>query len=65
MHNGTTREGGRDVEKADTTTECQQCGEVKVCCWVEDPFIAEVYPDDENEREWWCDDCYASRLAEV
>lgn len=55
-------------DSGDGTTveaECQHCGKVKPCQFLPDPFIAEIYPDDENDPEWWCRDCYEHRSYEI
>jgi hypothetical protein len=46
-------------------TTCDHCGEVKECELKVDPFIDEVFPEDENPASWWCDDCYSDRKDDV
>ena len=45
--------------------KCSRCYKVKECFLTEDPYIAEVYPEEENEADWWCEDCYEERHDEV
>lgn len=45
--------------------ECDQCGEEKPCIYSEDPFIAEVYPEDENGYSHWCRACFVSRKDDI
>lgn len=48
-----------------TLTECDHCGEIRECSYEDDPFMAEVYEDEENERSMWCRECYEERHDEV
>jgi len=41
---------------------CDHCGRVKPNLeLMPDPYIAEIFPEDENEESWWCDECYLER----
>jgi len=43
---------------------CNSCGK-KATIFDVDPFSHEIWPEEENEEEWWCDECYDDRLAEI
>lgn len=30
-----------------------------------DPYLRDVYPNEENPESWWCETCYDSRLNDV
>ena len=45
--------------------ECSRCRKVKECFWTEDPYIAEIYPEDENEPDWWCKECLGERQDDI
>ena len=49
--------GGTDGAK------CDRCGEVKEVEWLPDPFINDVY--DEEDLSYWCEECYSDRADEV
>lgn len=40
---------------------CHDCSEIKECEFVEDPFVAELFPEDRNEPKWRCEDCLEER----
>lgn len=46
--------------------KCDHCGivggQVFESC---DPFIAEIYPDQEKYLEMWCRDCYDERQDDI
>jgi hypothetical protein len=44
---------------------CDRCHEMKLCLHGPDPFIAEVYPEDEPDDEWLCYPCWSSRKDQV
>lgn len=46
-------------------TTCDRCGKARPCLLVDDPFIAEVYPERATEREWWCGPCHAARKDDI
>lgn len=46
-------------------TRCEQCGEIKPCELLEDPFIAQIYPDSEHSEEYWCKNCYQHRVMDI
>ena len=50
-----------------TETECIRCREVKLCHWGTDPYIAEIAPDEVEDRDtgWWCEDCWDLRAGDV
>lgn len=45
--------------------ECDQCGEIKPCFRSEDPFIADIYPEDENLESYWCFRCWQDRWTQI
>lgn len=45
--------------------ECDHCGNVRPCRYTDDPFVAEVYPEDEPRSSWWCGTCWSNRKDEV
>lgn len=47
--------------------ECDRCHEWRVCILSVDPFISEVYGDEDGELEssWWCLPCYSERKDDV
>lgn len=46
--------------------DCDSCGRKNIpVVYKPDPYIDEVYPEDHPESEWWCEDCYDSRHADV
>ena len=45
---------------------CDHCGKEKDDVEMRaDPFIRDVYPEDENEESWWCDECYDNRCDDI
>ena len=44
---------------------CDHCGETKRCTLNVDPYIREIWQDDENNRTWWCYECYSDRAADI
>jgi hypothetical protein len=45
--------------------ECDRCGDVLKCKLTEDPYIAEVNPEDENGLDWWCYRCWDQRHGDI
>lgn len=45
--------------------ECDRCGEVLPCVYCGNPFVAEIYPDEENEPSWWCRDCFQTIAGDI
>ncbi len=45
--------------------ECGRCGERGRVEWRPDPFVAEVYPEDDPVDEWWCRPCWRRRKEDV
>ena len=43
---------------------CNRCGKEATKERV-DPYMEELYPELENEEEWWCDDCYQERQWDI
>ena len=43
---------------------CNYCGEVKECRYIKDPFLTDIHPEDENEPDWWCEECASARCDE-
>jgi hypothetical protein len=58
-----------DEEWDDTSdtieTECDHCGETRLCRLEDDPFIAEIYPESPNELSYWCRPCYCNSLYDI
>lgn len=48
-----------------TVCECDHCGEEKPCIWHGNPFVAEIYPDDENPESWWCRNCFETIAGDI
>ncbi len=44
---------------------CNWCGAMKPCELVNDPYIAEICSELDNELEWWCKPCFDSRASEI
>jgi hypothetical protein len=44
---------------------CDHCGKTKRCTLTVDPYIREIWPDEENNQTWWCHDCYSDRAADI
>ena len=42
--------------------ECDRCHKKTRCVFRGDPYLAEIYPEDENPERWWCGECYQNRL---
>jgi hypothetical protein len=48
------------------TRSCDICGNVRLCAWTPDPFVAEIHPEDDGDSvAWWCDPCYGDRAMEI
>lgn len=45
--------------------ECDSCGQRVPVRNEEDPFVAEVYPEDDNFASDWCLPCWQNRKDEV
>ena len=43
--------------------ECGWCGEMRICRYVSDPFLSEVYQ--EHHLAYFCEPCYDNRHDEV
>ncbi|TXH47661.1 MAG: hypothetical protein E6Q97_26730 [Desulfurellales bacterium] len=50
-------------------TVCGHCGEYRECTWGQDPYMLEIYPEDKDDEDqapqWWCEDCFSNRAADV
>lgn len=55
--------GWTDPDAIDGT--CDQCGEERKVIWAEDPYIAELYPEEENPEAWWCGTCFGERKDDI
>jgi len=51
-------------KKKDKKHKCIQCGK-DATIFEGDPFTEEIYPEEENPAEWWCEDCYQERLYDI
>jgi hypothetical protein len=54
-----------DESEPTSVVECDRCGDVLKCKLTEDPYIAEVHPEEENEMDWWCYSCWDERKSDV
>ena len=47
--------------------ECDRCGGLHPCTYTEDPYLRELYPEDEDSKEmnWWCDACFEERAGDI
>ncbi len=45
--------------------ECEQCHAVKPCELLEDPYVAQLDPDADNQEKYWCKPCYYRRTSEI
>jgi hypothetical protein len=43
---------------------CHKCGK-KATKKDTDPYIDELFPENENPELWWCDECYQEQLWEI
>lgn len=51
---------------SDINGRCDKCeGEDVPVRYTENPFIAEVYPEDDNPKSNWCEDCWDTVKADV
>ena len=48
-------------EKAEVL--CDQCGELRECVFASDPCLEEVCGEI-GPPEWWCDECWESRMMD-
>ena len=48
-----------------STGICDYCGKEKPVFEAPDPFLAEIYPEDDNPEVWWCEDCYDERQGNI
>lgn len=63
---------GEDPEDAwepdhpDTTVAtCESCHAERPCRLRDDPYLAELYPEDDNPLRWWCGSCWHQRKDDV
>jgi hypothetical protein len=43
--------------------KCDHCGKESDTVFLDiDPYLDEIYPEEENEESYWCDDCYQEAL---
>jgi len=45
--------------------KCDSCGETKEVTRRKDPYVAELYGEEEARESRYCDECYAERHNEV
>jgi hypothetical protein len=45
--------------------ECDHCHQHVPCMFLRDPFIAEIHPERDNPKSWWCRPCYQDYLDEI
>lgn len=46
-------------------TMCCRCGITKECEYIQDPYVMELYPEDNPSYEWWCDRCANDRRDDI
>lgn len=44
---------------------CDHCGRTARVILSDDPYIREIWPEDENEDSYWCYVCYDNRSADI
>ena len=44
---------------------CDHCGKTRRCALTADPFLREIYPDDDNPNTSWCYQCYSDRAGDI
>jgi hypothetical protein len=44
---------------------CEHCGEREATMYDPNPYMAELYPELDNECTWWCDECYRDAVEEI
>jgi hypothetical protein len=55
-----------NIDDAETfLAACESCGVVRPVQLLSDPLIEEVYPEDENEAEYYCKECWQRRHGEI
>jgi len=55
-----------DWDESDSEqVQCDHCGKTKRCTLTVDPYVREIFPDDENNEAWWCYECYTDRAADI
>ena len=42
-----------------------ECGRPAYSGFLPDPFLADVWPEEDNPKRWWCDQCYDDRLDDI
>jgi hypothetical protein len=45
--------------------ECDHCHETRPVLRLPDPYVKELYPDDDAENSWWCRPCYSARANDI
>jgi len=43
---------------------CHACGKEADFKAV-NPYLEELFPEDENEEEWWCEECYQEKGDDI
>lgn len=56
---------GWDDSDNTSEVECDRCGNIARCKHTEDPYIAEVHPEEENWCDWWCFTCWDIRHSDI
>jgi hypothetical protein len=54
-----------DWDEPDYEDECEECGEVRPVRILPNPFIAEVYPEDEPEKRAYCRPCWLRHKDDI
>lgn len=45
--------------------QCSCCGKRNAIIFDKDPYMEELYPENENDERWWCEECYQESLWEI
>ena len=54
-----------DWPEFDLECECDQCGEVRPCCRMSDPYLNEIEQDEDHDEEYWCKECFDTRAGDI
>lgn len=45
--------------------ECERCHRKTLVQLNDDPFIAEIFPEDDNPKSYWCKPCWEARADDI
>jgi len=54
-----------DCPDQDAVATCDHCGFKGPCVFLPSPYLADVYPEDENPPSWWCESCLENNLDDI